>query len=150
MDNTIYGESVNAIYLGLCNICDYGQNVDLLNEYERTIFVTQEMENEVNNGGFFQFFDNSSGQFSGEIVQAFTKIGAVKTAEICKRAVEVFGQELPADWEKRRALLDQIENEAVAEVLDACDTAFYNYEEDLEALNTAYIIKNIEHFDLTV
>lgn len=150
MDNTINGESVNDIYLGLCDVCDYGQNVDSLNEYERTIFVTQELENEVNNGGFFQFFDNSSGQFASEIVQAFIKIGAEKTAEICRKAVEAFGQELPVDWEERRSLLDQIANAAVADVLDACDTAFYSYEENLEALNAAYIRKHIEHFDLTI
>lgn len=150
MDNTINGESVNDIYLGLCDVCDYGQNVDSLNEYERTIFVTQELENEVNNGGFFQFFDNSSGQFASEIVQAFINIGAEKTAEICRKAVEAFGQELPVDWEERRSLLDQIANAAVADVLDACDTAFYSYEENLEALNAAYIRKHIEHFDLTI
>lgn len=150
MDNTINGESVNDIYLGLCDVCDYGQNVDSLNEYERTIFVTQELENEVNNGGFFQFFDNSSGQFASEIVQAFINIGAEKTAEICRKAVEAFGQELPVDWEERRSLLDQIADAAVADVLDACDTAFYSYEEDLEALNAAYIRKHIEHFDLTI
>ncbi len=137
MDNTINGESVNDIYLGLCDVCDYGQNVDSLNEYERTIFVTQELENEVNNGGFFQFFDNSSGQFASEIVQAFINIGAEKTAEICRKAVEAFGQELPVDWEERRSLLDQIADAAVADVLDACDTAFYSYEENLEALNAA-------------
>ena len=150
MDNMINGESVNDIYLGLCDVCDYGQNVDSLNEYERTIFVTQELENEVNNGGFFQFFDNSSGQFASEIVQAFIKIGAEKTAEICRKAVEAFGQELPVDWEERRSLLDQIADAAVADVLDACDTAFYSYEENLEALNAAYIRKHIEHFDLTI
>ena len=150
MDNTINGESVNDIYLGLCNVCDYGQNVDLLNEFERTIFVTQELENEVNNGGFFQFFDNSSGQFANEIAQAFTKIGAVKTAEICRKAVGAFERELPVDWEKRRTLIDQIADDAVTNILDECDTAFYNYEENLEALNAAYIRKHIEHFDLTI
>ena len=112
--------------------------------------MTQELENEVNNGGFVQFFDNSSGQFASEIVQAFIKIGAEKTAEICRKAVEAFGQELPVDWEERRSLLDQIADAAVADVLDACDTAFYSYEENLEALNAAYIRKHIEHFDLTI
>ena len=112
--------------------------------------MTQELENEVNNGGFFQFFDNSSGQFASEIVQAFINIGAEKTAEICRKAVEAFGQELPVDWEERRSLLDQIADAAVADVLDACDTAFYSYEENLEALNAAYIRKHIEHFDLTI
>lgn len=150
MDNTINGESVNDIYLGLCNVCDYGKNVALLNEYERTIFVTQELENEVNNGGFIQFFDNSSGQFANEIVQAFSKIGAVKTAEICRKAVGAFKQKLPANWEERRALLDEIEDDRVSDILHACDSAFYDCEEDLEMLNTEYIRNNIEHFTLSV
>ena len=54
MDNMLHGESVNDIYIGLCNLCDYGQQPDLLNPYERTIFVTQELEMEVNNGGVWQ------------------------------------------------------------------------------------------------
>lgn len=148
MDNTIHGESVNDIYMGLCTLCDYGQNVSVLNEYERTIIATQELENEVNNGGFAQFFDNSSGQFAGEIVQAFMAIGAVKTADICRKAVAAFPQELPVDWEARRTLLDEIEDDEVDEILSACDDAFYAYEEDLEALNAAYIRKHWEHFSL--
>lgn len=148
MDNTIHGERVNDIYMGLCSLCDYGENVGVLNEYERTIFVTQELESEVNNGGFAQFFDNSSGQFAGEIVQAFTAIGAVKTAEICRKAVAAFPQALPVDWEERRALLDEIADDEVDEILSACDDAFYEYEEDLEALNAAYIRTHWEHFSL--
>ena len=150
MDNTINGESVNDIYLGLLDRCDYGQNIDVLNEYERTIVITQELENEVNNGGFEQFFDNSSGQFAYEIVPAFTRIGAGKTAEICAKAVGAFPHTLPADWEERRALLDEIEDKAVADILAACDDAFYAYEEDLESLNAAYIRKNLEHFTLSI
>ncbi|MBQ6116244.1 MAG: DMP19 family protein [Oscillospiraceae bacterium] len=149
MDNRINGESVNDIYIGLCNICDYGQQPDLLNPYERTIFVTQELEMEVNNGGFWQFFDNSSGQFSNEIVDAFTKIGAYKTAEICRKAVSAFGQDLPVDWEERRTFLDNVPDSA-ASVLDECDDAFFAYEEDLETLNASYIKKHIEHFTLTI
>lgn len=150
MDKTINGENVNDIYLGLCNICDYGQNIDLLNAYERTIFITQELENEVNNGGFSQFFDNSSGQFAYEIVQAFSIIGAVKTAEICAKAVGAFKHKLPTDWEERRALLDKIEDEGVASILEACDNAFYECEEDLESLNAEYIRNNIEHFNFSI
>ena len=33
-------------------------DLNTLNEYERTIFVTQALESEVNNGGFFQLIDN--------------------------------------------------------------------------------------------
>ena len=33
-------------------------DLNTLNEYERTIFVTQALESEVNNGGFIQLIDN--------------------------------------------------------------------------------------------
>ena len=149
MDNMLHGESVNDIYIGLCNLCDYGQQPDLLNPYERTIFVTQELEMEVNNGGFWQFFDNSSGQFANEIVEAFTKIGAHKTAEICKKAVAAFGQDIPVDWDERRAFLDRVPA-SVSSILEECDDAFFAYKEDLESLNASYIKEHIEQFTLTI
>jgi len=62
----------------------------------------------------------------------------------------VFKHELPTDWEERRALLDKIEDEGVANILEACDNAFYECEEDLEALNAEYIRNNIEHFNFSI
>src|SRR5699024_12186272 len=32
--------------------CQYGDKISVLNEYERVFFVTQQLEMEVNNGGF--------------------------------------------------------------------------------------------------
>ena len=46
------------------------------------------------------------------------------------------------------ALLDEIADDEVDEMLSACDDAFYEYEEDLEALNAAYIRAHWEHFSL--
>ena len=53
-------------------------------------------------------------------------------------------------WEERRALLDKIVDDRVGELLEACDDAFYEYPDDLEALNVAYVRKNAEHFDLMI
>ena len=125
-------------------------DLNTLNEYERTIFVTQALESEVNNGGFIQFFDNACGAFANETVPAFKRIGAGKTAAICKKALKALGQELPRDWEARRALLDRIVDDRVGELLEACDDAFYESPDDLEALNVAYVRKNAEHFDLMI
>ena len=125
-------------------------DLNALNEYERTIFVTQALESEVNNGGFVQFFDNACGAFADETVSAFHRIGAKKTAAICKKALEALGQELPKDWEERRALLDRIVDDRVGELLEACDEAFYEYPDDLDSLNVAYVKKNAEHFDLMI
>lgn len=143
--------TVIDIYTELCERFDDGEvEPDILNEYELTIYVTQTLESEVNNGGFIQFFDNAGGAFADEIVPAFKRIGARKTASICKKALQALGQGLPKDWEERRALLDRIVDDRVGELLEACDEAFYEYPDDLEALNAAYVRKNAKHFDLMI
>jgi hypothetical protein len=74
-----------------------------LSESEKTKFGKQEvaeqshpqkifsaiwaLESEVNNGGFSQYFLNSSAESASFVVQALETIGAPKTASICRRAI---------------------------------------------------------------
>ena len=151
MDFEIDINTVIDIFTELIDRFDEGEpDLNALNEYKRTILVTQALESEVNNGGFIQFFDNACGAFADETVPAFKRIGAEKTASICEKALEALGQALPTNWEERRALLDKIVDDRVGELLEACDDAFYEYPDDLEALNVAYVRKNAEHFDLMI
>lgn len=128
----------------ICQKCEYGEDVGKLNEHERVFFVAQILEQEVNNGGFSQFFYNSSGDFSNEVVDVFVKIGALKTAEICRKALAVFGGKVPTDRNEREEMFDDLDCD---DILNECDDAFYDYEDDLEALNYAYIMKHREFFD---
>lgn len=130
----------------LAQKCQYGEDMSALSAPERVIFITQSLEMEVNNGGFSQFFYNSSGDLSDEVVPAFTAIGAEKTAAICQQAISAFGQELPADREARIAMLDECESEALDEALEECDNAFYEYQDDLNTLNYTYVLKHKESF----
>lgn len=127
----------------VCVKCEYGDKISALSKPERVFFVMQCLEREVNNGGFSQFFFNSSGDYANEIVDACMEIGAIKTAEICKKAVSIYGGEVPADRDARDELLD---DEANAAVLDECDEAFFEYEEDLASLCQTYALKNKEFF----
>ena len=131
----------------ICDKCQYGEAMENLNEFERVFYVAQLLEMEVNNGGFSQFFYNSSGDFSGELVHVFTEIGAMKTAEICKKALEAFGREIPMNRDEREEMLDEMESEEIDEILSECDDAFYEYEDDLNALNYAYIMKYKDNFN---
>lgn len=139
-------EDVNSFLIAMLEHieekCEYGDNMGNLSEPERIFYITQACEVEVNNGGFSQFFFNSSGDFSGELEYAFTEIGAIKTAEICHTALNAFGRELPTDTEERRKLLDDLKNDKIDSVLNECDNRFYEYEEDLNSLNYGYIIEN--------
>ena len=124
----------------------YGEDMSVLSDAERIFYITQTLEMEVNNGGFSQFFYNSSGDFSNELVSAFTAIGAHKTAAICQKAIDAFGRDIPVDREERQAMLDELESDEIEEILDACDGAFYDYEDDLNELNYRFVMKNKEQF----
>lgn len=93
--------------------------MSILSEPERIFYVGQLPEIEVNNGGFSQFFFNSGGDFANEMV---SKIGAVKTAKICEKAVSIYSGAVPADWNDRENAF--IENEEKLTVLEECDDAF--------------------------
>lgn len=137
---------VIAIYGWICKKCAYGDEMDALSEAERVFYIAQLCESEVNNGGFAQFFFNSSGNFSCELVHAFTEIGAMKTAQICKAALGAFGKELPARLDERQVALDILGSDEVDKILEECDSAFYKYEDDLTSLNYTYIQKNKSSF----
>ena len=124
----------------------YGENISALSEAERVFYITQILEMEVNNGGFSQFFFNSSGNFSNELVSAFTAIGANKTAAICQKAINAFGRDIPNDWEARNEMLDELESDEIDEILEECDSVFFAYEEDLNALNYNFVMNNKEQF----
>ena len=121
----------------------YGDDMAVLSDAERVFYITQTLEMEVNNGGFSQFFYNSSGSLSNELVNAFTAIGAAATAAICQKAVAAFGCDIPADREEREELLDELE---IDDILEECDDAFYDYEDDLNELNYNFAMKNREQF----
>ena len=124
--------------------CQYGDDMASLSTPERVFYITQSLEREVNNGGFDQFFFNSCGDFANELVYGFTEIGALKTAQICKKAVSIFGDEVPSDRDERDDVIS--DNEEFAEILRECDDAFFEYAENLNALNYEYVMKNKAFF----
>ena len=129
--------------------CEYGDSMETLNAEQRILYITQALEMEVNNGGFAQFFFNSSGMFGNELVSSFEKIGAMKTAEICKKAISIYGDKVPNDRDEREEILtpgDEKEEERIEAILNECDDAFFEYEEDLVELNYQFIINHKESF----
>jgi len=96
-------------------------------------------EGEVNNGGFHQFFYNSTGNETAEIIRALEIIGAVKVAAIVRRAASKFpGGMPPIDRFKRQdLLLDKVDPEI--KIFNSLDQEFYAYPEDLAGLLEKYM-----------
>ena len=130
----------------ICEKCDYGDNMKALSEPERVFYVTQELLMEVNNGGFSQYYFNSSGDLAGEVVSAFEAIGAQKTADICRRANESFGCEIPTDRQKRWDMLDEYQTEEVNDILYECEDEFFSLDEDVSMLAYEYVMAHRDDF----
>ncbi|MBL7733759.1 MAG: DMP19 family protein [Chitinophagaceae bacterium] len=127
-------------YVG--KLCSYGDTLDHLTVSQKTFYFNQNLEREINNGGFSQYFYNSSGNFAHETITSLRTIGANKTADILQQAIDQFPSSVvPKDRIKRQEILEQIEDTA-NEVWEQLDQAFYKYEDNLYDLNIEYIKQN--------
>jgi len=71
---------------------------------QKTFSALWEVESEVNNGGFSQYFVNSSAESAHFLVDALNMIGAPKTADICQSAIAAaFPAGLPESEEAIRS-----------------------------------------------
>ncbi|MGH8465475.1 MAG: DMP19 family protein [Pseudomonas sp.] len=77
-------------------------------EASRVLFAAHWCQSEINNGGFEQFFSNSTGVLAPEGVQAFRALGLPRTAELIDKAMAVFGPKYPRERTEREDALDKV------------------------------------------
>ena len=104
------------------------------------------VESEVNNGGFSQYFLNSSAETAVFLVDALETIGAPKTADICRRALDcAFPGGLPPTAAEISSQAAEFSEGTLAQ-LDAVDAEFFAYPHDLTELLYAYVARHPEEF----
>jgi hypothetical protein len=104
------------------------------------------VESEVNNGGFSQYFLNSSAESTSFVAQALEIIGAPKTASICNRAISAaFPAGLPSAVETVRTVASDFSDE-ILEKLEPLDQEFFAYPHNLTDLLFAYVSDHPEEF----
>ena len=62
-----------------------------LTHTEHVVLAVEALEREVNNGGYDQFFRNSSREFAPTIVDSLRRIGCKKAASITQKAIKAIG-----------------------------------------------------------
>ncbi|RLD58602.1 MAG: hypothetical protein DRJ05_07760 [Bacteroidetes bacterium] len=130
----------------ICELCDYGEKMDNLTEPQKIYFYIQNLEREVNNGGFNQFYLNSSGDFAHETLGSLKIIGANITAEIVKKANDQFPDfKVPKKRIERQEVLEMIEDKA-KETWEVLDQEFFEYKDDLNSLNMDFVKINVVEF----
>lgn len=88
---------------------------------------------EVNNGGFFQLFWNSTGILAPTAVKGLIALKLPQLAALVDQAVSWFGPRFPMGWEERRATLSPLAaSSASREIWDPfiqLDSHFYSLQE---------------------
>lgn len=109
-----------------------------MTEPERVFVCVWQLEAEVNNGGFAQYYTNSSGDLAADAPAALEAIGATHTAGIVRAANALFRGGPPRDPEAREDAFDSVADDAFEEL----DDRFLAYEDDLSSLLYAYVQTN--------
>ncbi|MEM6965720.1 MAG: DMP19 family protein, partial [Bacteroidota bacterium] len=116
------------------------------NEFEKNVLLVLGLDGQVSNGGFSQFFFNSTGKFAHETVDALQAIGATESYQLLKEAIPFFPKSfIPKDTGERRDLMDEFP-EKIYEAWDQLDSRFYKKNENLDALVISYVRKNKNKF----
>jgi hypothetical protein len=102
---------------------------------EKVLICIWQLEAEVNNGGFSQYYYNSAGDLAVDTPASLEAIGASRTAEIVRVSNELFPEGPPCDQDSRVDLLDEIPNEA----FERLDDQFLAYEDNLSMLLYDYV-----------
>jgi hypothetical protein len=105
-----------------------------------------EVQGEVCNGGFSQYFINSSAESASFVVEAHLTIGARNTANVCSHAIiAAFPDGLPLAVEDIQSVAEHFPKEVLAK-LDALDQEFYSYPDDMTDLLFSYVSAHPEEF----
>jgi len=123
------------------------KDFESLNQFEKNVLYVAMLEGQVNNGGFDQYFFNSSGEYAHETLRALEEIDAPKMAELLNQAIQLFPTlPIPKDTEIRREFLIELP-ENISDKWDKLDDKFYEYPENLVGLVIEYVKKNRNQFE---
>ena len=118
----------------LSQITNHGQQLDVLSSSQRVFFLNQQFEKEINNGGFEQFFCNSTGDFAYETVASLRSIGAEKTATMLEAAINQFPNgQVSKDRLDRLDAMESLRH-TLQPFFEVLDSRFFEYEDDLNIL----------------
>ena len=116
------------------------EGLQSLSDEERIVLAVEALEREVNNGGYEQFFFNSTREYAPIIVDALARIGCHRTAIITQKALEALRCSPLTPEAIENTMLEESEDRDQA--LFVCDNQYFARPEDIEGHLLAFIKAN--------
>ncbi len=124
------------------------QTVLSWNKARQAIYMIWVLEAEVNNGGYNQFYFNSSGQFYKHLPDALKLVGANKFEELTKRANNTFEKENLQITQHQDGTIEGFSKSYIDNPLNKFDDVFYDLykTENLQQIQVDFIRKHKTEF----
>ncbi|WP_296892026.1 DMP19 family protein [Thiobacillus sp.] len=103
-------------------------------EEQQVFSAIWELESQVNNGGFAQYFSSADGHTAHFAVAALKRIGASRCADIVARALRTATSGALPDEQTTRVQIINDLNQQAQEVLESLDQEFFSYPDNLTEL----------------
>jgi len=118
------------------------------NQSRKAVYIIWYLEAEVNNGGFNQFYENSSGQFYKHLPDALKLVGASKFADLTLRANDTYEKENHIITQHMDGTIEGFSKSYENNPLNKYDQEFYDlYQtENLLKIQVAYIRSHRQDF----
>jgi hypothetical protein len=111
------------------------------------VHATWMVEGEVNNGGFNQYFWNSSGKFQAEALEGYKLLGATEHEKLMAEAIKVHKSiENKLKVQQDKGTIQAFSDSYKDNPLNKLDDQFYGLKEDASALRIKYIRGNLDLF----
>ncbi|MTI22763.1 DUF4375 domain-containing protein [Fulvivirga sp. RKSG066] len=107
--------------------------VDELDANERAVYLIGVLNQQVMNGGFIQYFDNSYGMFGYETLRVLRTVGAVNSANLLELALKIVNREQLTPDQFSKYIATNIVADELGDELDQLDEQYYKLE------NTEYL-----------
>jgi hypothetical protein len=112
---------------------------------QRAVYALKWLEAEVCNGGFAQYFTNSTGFLWPESLDGADLLGLPELSEVLRGAAAPLGMPYPRDRDLRETIFDLLP-ETYDEYWDPFDAAFYDLMGPMTASMLSYIERHPEEF----
>jgi hypothetical protein len=128
------------LWVSLVNRSSDDSTLSKWSDDERTYFCVCLLEGEVYNGGFDQFFHNSSGDHYAFALAGLIELDATTSRRLLEQAAWVAfnGAQPPKDWQERKNLLLKFDNDKRQGALDLLDKEFWDDTDRLGNLLTEF------------
>jgi Domain of unknown function (DUF4375) len=143
-DYEVWMAVTDRIFLELKTPYSPDPRFDRLGPGQRALYVLSWADAEIGNGGFSQFYFNSTGYFAPDLPAAAARIGATENARLARAANRLLagGAQVPRDRNRREALLDRVSEDALSRI----DERWFDTSETLAKEAAAYVRRHPHEF----